>query len=65
MKLILILAALLALLSLRQRERPLLVDASFHRTGGAWCDVRREQQAEPIERPRGIIHGRPTSGDTA
>ena len=63
--LVLIAFALLALLSVRQREKPLLIDASFHRTGGEWCDVTPQTQAEPVERPRGLIKGRTLSGDIA
>ena len=56
--------AMLCLLAIRQREHPLLVDAAFHRASGEWCDVTPQSQSEPLERPRGIINGRPASGDT-
>ena len=61
-------AAIIALYAatIRPGDKPLLIDAAYHPASGAWCDVTPQSQAEPVERPRGVIKGRVTpSGDIA
>ena len=65
---LLVFAAVIALYAatIRPGDKPLLVDASFHPASGAWCDVTPQSQADPVERPRGVIKGRVTpAGDIA
>ena len=60
---ILLLFGLMALLAVRQDDKPLLIDASVHHAGGAWCDV--PPIREPLILPRGLIRGKADEGDIA